>query len=282
MRGQISATHIRSQLDQVIDPSDEIVVIFGGVWMFGSKLGVVPNEVPSYLTRVILDHLGPSRTVLFPTFTYGYAKTRKYDVVLTPSETGILTEVATQSGLFQRTNSPLNSYVVCGPRSDEVLGIRDETLWGSSSVMGWCERSNARICMLGEPWENACTQFHMAQELLRVPYRYFKRFPGELHREGNYVETVAPIMYVRPLNFEVNESFVAVAPRMRELGCIRSADSTSLPLESALSSDITSTCSQMLQTDPFVFVVNRDEVATWVKAGGTEAEVSQLPGDERV
>ena len=281
MRSRLTEKSIRDTLADVITSDDEVVVIFSGIWMFGSSLGVPTNDVPKLLVDVICDFLGTHRTLLFPTYTYAFTKTRIFDRVKSAPETGVLPEHVLTRREFERTRSPLNSYAVVGPRSDEAYSIEDETLWGDASAMGWFDAVNARICVLGEPWHVACTHFHRAEEKLRVPYRYFKRFPGALHENGAWVRDISPVMFVRPLNAPMVRDYTGVAPMMRSKGHIRRGRDDDFPMESALARNIVSACCNLLQADPLGFLSNKDEIGRWIREGRS-AEILALPDDEQV
>ncbi len=281
MSSRLTEKSVRDTLTDVITSDDEVVVIFSGIWMFGSRLGVPTSDVPKLLVDVICDFLGSHRTLLFPTYTYAYTKTRIFDRLTSPPETGVLPAHALTRSEFERTRSPLNSYAVVGPRSGEACSIEDETLWGDASVMGWFDAVNARICVLGEPWHVACTHFHRAEEALRVPYRYFKRFPGALHEDGSWVRDVSPVMFVRPLNATLVRNYTGVAPIMRSNGHVRRGRSDEFPLESALARDIVSACTELLRADPLGYLSNKDEIGRWIRDEKSR-EMEALPDDERV
>lgn len=279
-RARLTAGEIRQAINRAIPREDEIVVIYSGIWMFGSLLGMPIREVPRFLIDLILETLGPERTVLFPGYTYSYARTREFDIALSKPETGVLSQAVLADARFRRTGSPLNSYFVAGPRADEALRVQDETLWGDDSLMGWFDRVDARICVLGEPWHEACTNYHRAEEMSRVPYRYFKRFPGVTLNRGQPVGKASPLMYVRPLNCAMDRDFTAPAKVMARRGMILDGQHVDIPLESAKASDIVKVGLELLEEDPYAFVLNKEHLRMWV-ATGKEAEIQSLRPEER-
>ena len=278
-RTRVTASEIRQAFDRVVLREDEVVVIYSGIWMFGSLLGMPIQQVPRFLVDLILETLGPERTVLFPGYTYAYARTREFDIALSKPETGVLSQEVFADARFLRTESPLNSYFVTGPRTPEAMRIHDETLWGDDSLMGWCDHVDARICVLGEPWHEACTNFHRAEEILRVPYRYFKRFPGVTKNRGELIGKASPVMYVRPLNCEMDRDFTAPAKLMAQRGMILDGQHGDFPLESAMASDIARVSLELLEEDPYAFVRNKVRLRRWV-ATEKEAEIESLKPEE--
>ena len=277
----ITEEDIRKQLSQTILPEDDVVVVYSGLWMFGSLLGLAIKDIPDVLLNIFLDFLGHERTLLLPTYSYAYTSSRVYDLKRSRAESGVLPAHALSRKDFTRTMSPLNSYAVSGSRTDEILAVDDRTLWGDGSLMGWLDRVGARICVLGEPWHMACTHFHRAEERLRVPYRYFKQFPGKMYDDGKYVKDVSPIMYVRPLNVEMDRDYTRVAPSMREKNFILSSNDEDFPLESALAPDIVTSCEELLRANPLEYVGNPDDITEWIERGKMQ-EMDSMKPDERV
>ena len=281
MNNVISYSDIKSQLRKVVTPDDEVVVIFSGIWMFGSLLGKTVREVPDYLISTILESLGPERTVIFPSYTYGYGSTRKFDLITSKPETGVLPARALLRPEFVRTSSPLNSYLISGPRTQEALGITDTSLWGDESVMGWFDKVSARICVLGEPWHQACTHYHRAEDILQVPYRYYKKFPGSISKNGIYFSDCAPTMFVRPMGCEMVRDYTGPAKIMKQRNMILSGDNPSFPIESALAPNIVKACTDLLSDDIYAYVSNKNQLMEWVGRAMNE-EVSKLSDGERV
>ena len=110
----ITEEDIRKQLSQTILPEDDVVVVYSGLWMFGSLLGLAIKDIPDVLLNIFLDFLGHERTLLLPTYSYAYTSSRVYDLKRSRAETGVLPAHALRRKDFTRTMSPLNSYAVSG------------------------------------------------------------------------------------------------------------------------------------------------------------------------
>ena len=281
MNNIISYSEIKNQMRKVVTPADEVIVIFSGIWMFGSLLGKKPREVPDYLIDTILECLGPERTVIFPSYTYAYGKTRKFDLVTSKPETGALAGRAILRPEFIRSSSPFNSYLISGPRTNEVLSIQDKTLWGEESVMGWFDKVSARICVLGEPWHESCTHFHRAEDILQVPYRYYKRFPGSILKNDIFLSSCAPTMFVRPRGCEMIRDYTGPAKIMNQRNMILAGDNANFPIESALAPQIVDACMDLLSDDIYSYVSNKNQFSDWV-ARAMDEEISKISDDERV
>jgi aminoglycoside 3-N-acetyltransferase len=265
-------------LARAIVPEDRVVVMFSGIWTFGPRFDAPPDELPRILLDAILRHLGPGRTLLLPTYTYAYTRTRRYDPATARPETGVLPTEFLFGHPSRRTPSAMNSYAVAGPDTAEVMGLRGASLWGAGSVMEWLEQRNARLCVLGLPWEKACAFLHRMEEVARVPYRYYKRFPGAWVEDGQE-RPWTERMYVRSLVTPARYRWETVSGALRAAGRIRSG-SDGLLLESALAGDIAATGLELLAHDPYALLTNPGTVRDWVR-DGKAAEIAALPAEER-
>ena len=63
---------------------------------------------------------------------------------------------------------------------NDVMSLKSSTSWGKDSILSWMVNVDALICPLGLDWHSACSLFHIIEEDLQVPYRYFKRFSGDM------------------------------------------------------------------------------------------------------
>lgn len=270
---RITKEDFQNALAEVILPSDRIIVVYSGIWTFGHRFRVDRDNLPRLLLDVMLKFCGPKRTLALPTYTNYFARDRRYNPVNSKPETGILPETFLRQYQAARSLSAMNSFAAIGPKADKIAGMKGETLWGKGSVKEYLENVNARIVVIGLPWEIACGFFHRMEEVAKVPYRYFKTFHGirvEDGQESFWSET----MYVRPENCPTLFCWNRVSDQMRAKEQILSG-TKGFVLESALAQDITNTGLEMLVDDPYVIVDNVEEVREWVQYG-KQAELEEL------
>lgn len=252
----------------ILGGDDRIVLLHSGLWSFGHQLRPFNEDTVNRLIDVIEDAIGPKRTLVVPTYTYGdFPRTGSFDLVRSKPETGILPALFLKRPGVARSHHPMNSYAVRGPLADEILGYEGETAWGEDSLMGYFRRAKALFVTLGEKWQFACAYYHHAEELARVPYRYFKRFAGEILDDGERVGPSEEVLFVKAWNVPCEDAYPGPDEVLRERGLIRAASGLGVLLEGAGLDDIISVTSEMLADDPYRFVVNRDEVEAWVRDG---------------
>lgn len=274
---------LEAALLEVIDPDDRAIVIFSGIWTFGHRLA--ENSSATTVTGRIFDVIdsviGPDRTVLFPTFTNQFVKTRQFDLRRDESDcSGVLAKFAMLSPGFRRSRHPLHSYTAKGPMAQDVVDRPCTTAWGDDSILAWMEEVDARIVPLGLPWHKACNYFHRIEEQFSVPYRYFKRFAGTLLENGQVIGECQEIKYSYSLNVMPKFNHSGVVPIMKEMDIIRKCDNPLIPMQSSKTKAISVATHQLLDDNIYAYVENREEVEAWVQNGKAD-EVASLPPSER-
>lgn len=266
-------------LEATLPAEDDVIVVHSGIWTFAPLFRWPAEEIGPRLLDLIHEFVGPERTLVFPAYSFlDYARNRVYDLTLSKPETGVLSECAVRHPAFQRSRSPMNSYSVRGPKADDLLSRPCTTAWGPDGVFGWMLEENARICILGISWVS-CSLFHHAEEILQVPYRYHKRFKGEMRDNGELIGPCEEIMFSRSLHAVPEWDITRLGPTLGEAGVLLKSPNSRVPLETAKAQDFHKVNEGLMAADPYVYTVNADELKAWVKDGKAE-EVASLSDDE--
>src|SRR5690606_60081 len=105
---------------------------------------------PNQLLQILLDYLGPEGTLLIPTFNFSsWSTSHYYDILETPSEMGILTEVARDRKDGVRTKHPIYSFMVFGKLKDEFITCDDKEAYGDNSVFSLFHRLDGNMMSIG-------------------------------------------------------------------------------------------------------------------------------------
>ncbi|MBM3788520.1 MAG: AAC(3) family N-acetyltransferase [Acidobacteria bacterium] len=275
-----SLDDIKAALREVIHAQDEVILVYSGLFQFGSGFDGPLSRLPDQLLDAMDEIVGPERTLLLPTHTGSFPRTRAYDPVRTKAETGVVADAFCRRPGAVRTLCPMDSYAVKGPRVDEVVGRPVSTLWGDDSVMAWLEEVDARICVIGVPWKY-CGYHHRVEEVLQIPFRYYKTFHGTLTVNGMVPRPVQSTAYVRSLELPPIYHTDGTTDLLRQRGQIHSAADRGVPIESARAIDILTACVDSLAEDPYGWLVNRDAVRRWVEDGGRQREEAGLSLEQR-
>lgn len=266
-------------VSELLDEKDDILVLFSAIWTFGHVLELRKDSA-SRLLPTILEAIGPRRTLVLPTYTFGFPQSREFDLLRTRPETGILPEMAVKAAGFVRSRNPIVSHIAYGPRAQEILAYKQTTAWGDDSVMQWFEARRARVAVLGISWGQGCGLIHRSEEKSRVPYRYFKRFQGRLLSDGVELGECTETIYVRPLGINLVRGYEVIDPYMPRLKSFRRSSDADIPAASAIADEITTLAMSLLADEPYRFVGNADEMRSWVERLMQDEIASLLP-DQR-
>lgn len=265
---------ILRSLDEVIGDSD-VYLLQGGVWSFGSLLDIPIKDIPRFLIDILLEFNDNKKTILLPAYTNSFCRSKVFDLIRSRPSTGILSIFAVYSKLFTRTCDPINSYLVHGPLTEEILNLDYSTLWGEGSVFNYLE-DKGKICIMGVTWDKACSFYHRIEEKFGVDYRYHKTFSGKLLSNDEYLSEVSKKMYVRPMNFNIDWDYKTISDELEARGLINRSSNVNVPISSASCSDILSVGLQMLSQDPYYFAYNKQELKEWLDAGMLNKEIDEL------
>jgi len=197
-------------------------------------------------------------TVLFPSFTFRFTRDGTFDLNNSPSETGILADWVMELNGAKRSTHPIYSFVAIGEKAGEILSRGPSTCFGKNSVFEFVTRfQDSKVILLGADWDK-CTLFHFYEELFRVPYRHHKTFCG-LHRTGTNSSPIETTMYVRDLKSNPQNDFSPAVRKLHERGSICKTQGGLI--QSSLVSDISEVCSELLNSDKYVFIRNKSEVS---------------------
>jgi len=277
---RLSIDDFKTALSEVVRPTDEVVVLYSGLWGFGHRFGMRPDALMGALIEATLESLDSACTLLMPTFFADFPRTRRFDVMLSRPYTGALPDHFRMWPGVKRTRQPMDSYAVYGPRATEVLARPCTTAWGDDSVLGWFDVVDARHVILGVPWHLSCAYCHRGEEVAGVPFRYHKRFAGALLENGFERGRCEETMYVRPFNVDPGLCYKPIRDRLGKLGLVIESERPDFQLQSSLSSDILRVSIELLDRDPLVFVENKAGVADWI-ANDRDAELERLAPDQR-
>jgi len=135
---------------------------------------------PQAVIDALLEALGEDGTLLMPTFNFDFCKGVDWDVRLTPSQMGYMTNLARRDPRASRVFHPIYSFAVIGKYAEAFGNLRYKSSYGENSAFAKLRELNGKIMVIGLSYNDSMTFFHHVEELEGVDYRYLKDFTGNI------------------------------------------------------------------------------------------------------
>jgi len=218
----IAAGDITAALAELGVAADDTLFVHSGLKGALRLAGATREEKLQTLTDGLRDSV-PGGLLILPTFTYSFTEGEPYDRVASPSTVGVLTEHFRTLPGVRRTADPLFSCALLGELpaawDERLMAVGDTDSYGEHSIFAMLEELDAQLLFLGVDFE-MCTFVYRVEQRLRVPYRYFKDFPGTVVDGGQRTDVTARY-YVRDLESDVVNSFTPLAESLLARGDAR-------------------------------------------------------------
>ena len=193
--------------NKVIKKKDKVIVLYSGLWSFIFNIRFKNESIPKKILEIVEGVVGKNRTLLLPSFSSEeFLAKKKFHLDKSLDKNGLLPLEALKSKKYYRTPQPLHSYLAFDKNINEIKKLKLKTSWGKKSIFQWLSKKNARLCVMGVPWNKGCSYLHRYEELNKVPWRYFKTFKGEMFDGGKKIGTCSERKYstVTNLKYDLN------------------------------------------------------------------------------
>lgn len=172
----------------------EVVYVHSSLSAFGRVEGGADAVIDALLAAV-----GSEGTVVMPVFTWERNHAQSvvvFDVANDPSEVGRITEVFRRRSGVLRNEHVCHSTAALGPAAGEVMGGSVHPFAFDASLYQ-CYELDSWYVLLGCGFSSA-TALHTAEEIVQVPYRYYRDFAGStvVRPDGTRVPAVS-VEYLR-------------------------------------------------------------------------------------
>jgi aminoglycoside N3'-acetyltransferase len=154
------------------------------------------QDISRIVVAAFEEVLGPSGTLVVPTYSYSIGRNEIFDVEATPSTIGEFTEYFRMLPGVQRSRDPMLSSAARGAKATEIVRGISTSCYGAGSVFDRLRQHGAKICTLGVSLHWA-TYRHYIEEAAGVPFRFKKRFSGMI-REAGHIERESWIYFAAP------------------------------------------------------------------------------------
>jgi aminoglycoside 3-N-acetyltransferase len=203
--------------------------------------------------NALLETVGPEGTVAFPTFNFAFCNGSTFDYKRTPSQMGMLTEMARRNPKASRILHPIYSFALFGKQAKELSEkINNISSFGDDSLFGEIRRQNAKILLIQLPFNKSMTFLHHIEEMVGVDYRFLKNFEGDIiDYKGNKKRAVYQ-MLVRNIEMGVETYVDEIQKRLEDLGLIKMSFIEDWPLRLMKAQEIFNAVSTIMKSEPHI------------------------------
>ncbi len=227
----------------------------------------------SRVVAILEDVVGPSGTLVMPAFNFGFCQGETFDIERTPSCTGSLSEYfRSLPGVSRTSCPPWHSVCIRGSMAEDLSQFKSGSSFGTGSVLNEIVRRDGRHLSIGCSFHDGVVHMHALEEKLEVPYRYWKRFEGEIKLHGESARNEF-FMYVRNEKMNARVDSAETGRRFSELGYVQSATAGLCRVESFRLQDLYQVVEEWMRLDPWLLVPGRDKIAHGGTAGFADSPV---------
>ena len=158
---------------------------------------LVPQTVAQMFIDAVFDVIGETGTFVVPTFSYSFTKGQNFDPTETPSVCGMLTEHVRKHKDAYRSHHPDFSVAAIGANAEPLTSNVPANAYGPDSFFERFEKAGGIICNFN--FDAGSTFVHYVERTINVPYRYDKKFFGDILVDGVATPSHS-ISYVHDLN----------------------------------------------------------------------------------
>lgn len=199
--------------------SGDLVLLHSNITPILIKFRRLKKQIdPELILESFLKIVGTTGTLMLPLFNFDFAKGIGFDLNNTPSQMGVLTEVARRHSLAVRTGHPIYSFAVIGAKSAMFREVNNFSGYGDDSPFGLIHKLNGKIAVLSLPDQGSMTFYHYIEEMNQVDYRYHKTFTGEYTGRSGHAETRTYGLFVRDIEKGVKTSVEPMGELIWEQG----------------------------------------------------------------
>ncbi len=248
-----------AEIFQALEISRSDTVLLHGDAAIVSQFNWYSKKMDSnWFTNSILEYFASSGSLVVPTFTYSFTKKQAFEPLKTPSAIGQFSEMFRLNSRMIRTTHPIFSVMVIGELEEKVLNSSVEDCFGPNTFFDVLAKANGKVVTLGCGIDKGLTYIHSIEQKMKVPYRFFKEFEGDLILDESKKLKVS--YFVRELKVSTELNVTRLIQELKTKEKIKSCMFGRLICQSVRISDLDEVGQRMLNLDPFYFTRGGAEV----------------------
>jgi aminoglycoside 3-N-acetyltransferase len=191
IHGRFETQALREHLEQRIGRDFQVLMVHSSV----NHMQPMYTGTPLELVRMLMDYVGPERTLAMPAFYFGdpaiggalktLKQSPRFDLRRTPSQMGLATELFRRMPGVLSSRHPVNRVAAFGPHARDMVANHEhaETATGLGTPFEYMARHNTCVLGIGKPIQ-VLTQAHHTEAAMGrefpVPYTDGESFPVTL------------------------------------------------------------------------------------------------------
>jgi aminoglycoside N3'-acetyltransferase len=144
------------------------------------RLGLTTEDRLEAFSKFLSYSENSGQAFAIPAFTYSFTKNEPFNILNSPSQTGLVTEYLRKTQIPKRTSDGIFSYLIYGKDFVENhFECSDYESFGKRGIAGEIFAKDGWIGSTGGVFRHA-TEIHFLEKLLNVEYRFDKDFEGDV------------------------------------------------------------------------------------------------------
>lgn len=233
------------------------IMIHSALFALGVPQDLAPKNLPSALIRLFQSSLDESATLIVPTFTFQWCRGELFDRQRTASVgMGVFSEQVRRHPNARRSPHPIQSVAALGAQSDDYTSSQALSAFAPNGPFDQLVRQNGQLLCLGCSLE-AISLVHWAEELVQVPYRYYKSFTGP-YRNYDRQSRRTFFLYARDEESNLRVHLAPIEALLRNRGLLRKIPFGHTHLLHCYAQDFANAALTLLRRDPLSLVYHTD------------------------
>lgn len=207
--------HPPSLFNQIIDllTSLDHKNIWLSVDFFWIRAITRSNILPDDLLTEIVNSVCRKKKIFISCFNFDFAKTGYFNPLTCGTNISALSRAALKIQNSKRTPNPFYSLWCCGPNAEPLHKKLFNHNTGPHSLFAHICDLNTVLVTVGHHFNKSYSMVHHSENLLDVPYRHSKIFPGIIEYQGT-VSSEQITFYVRNVDLCDYSALNILAPKM--------------------------------------------------------------------
>lgn len=192
----------------------------------------------------IINLIGPSGTLVLPTFTYSATKNKIYDPLTTPSQSGIITESFRNRKDVLRSYNPIFSVASYGNMAEKIQNSNINDCFGDMTCFDLIYKYNFWIITMGCSFDRVAF-IHYVDQYNKVSYRNFIKFNSIILKDSKKINSQIQF-FARDLNRDSTVKLDQLRDRLYSLNLLRKDSIGRIGFLAVKSNDFFNVASEMI------------------------------------